>query len=284
MNLIEARSVYLAKLNDFLADEDADVVKFIKNALNRIFMGISKDFDGYIEGKRPTIKDYGTYKTLEMKIQANSDVKKDSNDKPGKWNFHYPVKDYCQGLGKIMDKKFGGDSYECVVYNHDKDLENARSSSSYDDLTSTSVYPMVGCYSTGIGGSYKNLDKNIKGTTYSVIVSVPVKTQQEFSNPFMTKQGTRFCFANDHHDEKDGSDSYSVVYDQSDGEFVITEFTEGSADRYTIIYRGSRNPQKAFVELVNTFDANTSVGTVQQLLTKNGLKVQHSWWFNPYTD
>lgn len=283
--LFEAASNYQAKLNQFLDGQSSDVQKFVKNALNGIFLGIKDDFDGYSEGKRPTIKDYGKYKVFKMMIQANSDVKKgDASDVKGKWNFHYPVKDYCSNLGKVADKKIDGDTYQCVFYNHNLDLDGTRSGSEYDNLTSQAQYPMVGCYSTGIGGSYKNLNKDVKGTTYSVIVSVPVKDAEEFKNPFMTKNGSVYTFSNDHHSSKDGKDSYTVEFDVADGEFVIREFTEGSADRFTIIYRGSRNPFKAFKALIDKFDGDTSVGEVERILTDHGLKVAHSWWFNPYTD
>ena len=281
---VSEASNYQAKLNQFLQDSDKSVQQWVKKCLNNIFLGIKKDFDGYIEGKRPTIKSYGTYKILKMNIQANSDVKKDSSDVAGKWNFHYPVKDYCTGLGKFTDKKIDGDTYQCVLYNHTGDLSNDRMSrSQHDNATDQSKYPMVGCYSTGIGGSYKNLTKDSKGTTYSIIVSIPEAGQQEFTNPFMTHQGTVYNFSNDHHSQEDGKDTYTVSYDMSDGEFDIREYTEGSADRFTVIYKG-RNHFKAFKDLVNQFDANTSVSTVEKILTDHGLRVEHSWWFNPYTD
>jgi len=285
MLLVEATSVYLAKLNQFLADEDPTVARWIKDVLNKIFVGIEKDFGGYIEGKRPTVKDFGDHRIFKMMIQAQSDVKKDSNDEPGKWNFHYPIKDYCSSMGKIVDKKIDGDQYQCVLYQNDQDLDDTTSWKEFEKKTDLAAYPAVGVYETGIGGSYKNLTKDVPGTTYSVIVSLPVSQADALPvNKFLTKSGTSYTLANDHHDEKDGSDSYTVRFDASDGEFVITKYQEGSADRYTAIYRGSRDPFRVFRGLCDIFDANTSAGQVSTFLTDNGVRLKHSWWFNPYTD
>ena len=186
-------------------------------------------------------------------------------------------------MGKIVNKKIDGDQYQCVLYQNDQDLDDA-SWKEFEKKTDLAIYPAVGVYETGIGGSYKNLTKDVPGTTYSVIVSIPMAEQEIPQNKYLSKSGNVYSLSNDHHDEADGSDTFNVTFDVSDGEFVITEYQEGSADRYTAIYRGSRDPYKVFVGLCDMFDANTSRGAVSKYLTDHGVKLKHSWWFNPYTD
>lgn len=278
IDLTEAASVYLPKLNVFLADSDKETVAYIKDVLNKIFMGIKKDYNGYIEGKRPTIKDYGKYKTFTMQIQAN-DIGKDDTAK--KWNFHYPIKDYCKGMGETFTKKINGISYDCIS-NKTLNTDDVRSGSEFEEMTDQAAFPMVGVYCTGIGGSYKNLSKDLPGNTYSVVVSVPVKDVKEFSNPFMSKRGSQYTFSND---TKDSSGrEFTVSYDMGDGEFVIREFEKGNPDTFTVLYKKSAKAFNAFKELVDQFDANTTCAQVENILAQNGVKMEHSWWFNPYTD
>ena len=281
VQLVEAPSAYAAKLNSFVSDQPSEVQNFIKSCLNAIFVGIRKDFGGYSEGKRPTIKDFGQYQTLSMTIQANNKAKSGETDNK-RWRFYYPIKDYCSQFGKIIDKKINGNSYQCVVFNHNEDLEDYRSGSEYEQLTSQAAYPMVGVYCTGANGRYKNLDKNLDGNTYSVVVSVPKANSTDFNNPYMTKSGNRYVFSND---TKDSSGyQFTLTYDMSDGEFVSRKFKEGDPDTYTCVYTTGRNSMKAFKELVDTFDKDTGLGTCSEILTKHGIRIKHSWWFNPYTD
>ena len=245
MYLREASSVYLAKLNQFLDGQDPQTVKWIKAVLNKIFLGIKNDFDGYREGKRPTIREYGTYKVFFMTIQAVSDVKAGSNDVKGKWNHHYLIKDYCSGMGKQIGKKFEGNYYDMIVNTEDFDETDMRSTEA-DALTDREKFPMVGVYCTGIGGNYKNLSKDIPGSTYSIIVSVPETEVKEYKNPFMTQSGNHFQFSNEYHEDEDGKDYFTVSFDMSDGEFTIVKSREDSADRFTIIYKRSKNTMKAF--------------------------------------
>ena len=280
--LIRESSAYSAKLSQFLDGQDNDIQRFVKDALNKIFLGIKKDFGGYIEGKRPTIKDYGKFKTLSMQIQANNALKPSDEGGRGTYKYYYPVEMYCDGMGKILNKKFNGDTYQCVLYNHNENIDDIRSGSEYDDLTSTSVYPMVGAYLTGANGRYKNLDKNVAGNTYSIIVSVPNDSYETYNNPFMTKSGNRYTFANDTHDSQ--GYEFTLTYDMSDGEFSIRKTKDDSYDTFNIVYRKSRKAHEVFNNLAETFSSVTTCADVEKALADNGIKIKHSWWFNPYYD
>lgn len=273
MLLNEAQSVYLAKLNSFLADCDKETVAFIKKCLNNIFLGIQKDFGGYVEGKRPTITNQGDHQVFSMMLQAKNPVKNGEPDNGKSWNFYDPIADYCSGLGETFSKQINSEHYSCIT---NKALNRDDRPSSTPDL---GTIPLIGVAQTGVRGKYKNIDKSIPGNTFSIIVSVPV-SDAALSNKYMTKSGDRYLFSNNY---KDAGEQFNCTFDQSDNEFVLRSFRDDSADTFNIIYSG-RNATKAFRELVDKFDGHTTMADVERILGNNKLRVKHSWWFNPYTD
>lgn len=279
VELTEAASVYAAKLNQFLDGQSKEVQQFVKAALNAIFMGIKKDYDGYIEGKRATVKDFGQYQTLSMVIQAN-DV--GAGNERGKWSFIDPVKDYCSHLGKIFKKKINGNEYTCVAILAD-DPDDTDSWSKYEKATDQAQFAMVGCDSIGTGGSYKNLSKEVYGNTYSIVVSVPDILGTTYTNPYMTQKGNVYVFANGTTSSRNDR-GYTLTFDAADQEFHLQSSEEGSYDTYHTIYKKSGKALKAFKKLVNTFNANTTEEEVHQFLKDNGVQIEHSWVFNPYYD
>ena len=299
LHKIDEASNYNSKLKDFIGNESQEVQSFIKKALNDLFLGLKKDGNGYIEGKRPTIKDYGTYKTMTMKIQTKELVGgKMYQDVSGL---------YWKSYGKYVgSSNVDGETYSCVFYDLEDNLdtENMRLSE-YGKLTDIEKRVIVGVTTVGYPHSYSNkywynkgaipsdvysgkvVDKSYRGCTYAVIVSLPKSQYFDVQNKFMTKDGNTYVFSNNYKNQS--GYTYSVSYNSGNGEFHITEYKVnqsgiGDADRFNIIYKKSRNSYKAYQELAQVFNKDTTREEVEGILKKNGVRLEHSYWFNPYTD
>lgn len=276
----EGTSVFSTKLNQFLKECHADdeTAKFVKSALNALFLGYGKDFGGYQEGKRPIIKLGQPYATMTMKFQTKE---------PTGYNFYNLNKKYFSKVrGHNHSIKIDGNSYDCVYMDIDSMDDNlSMSGSKWDELYSPAKHVIVGIDSIADTkmNTANSLDKSYGGDTFRVIVSIPqASTVNPEDNKFVSKRGNMYTFSNGY--KNSNNETYNVRYDMGSTEFSIHASTEGSADTFNILYKPSRNAQKAFERLVLDFKANTTRGDVEQLLSEYKIVLKHSYWFNPYTD
>lgn len=273
----EGTSVFSSKLDAFIKNEEKGVQDFVKKALNAIFLGFKKKYGGYQEGKRPVQRDMGSYRIFTMKLQTNESTN---------YNFYNDVDEFFKPFKLLHARvKIDGEEYEAVF----KDVDEAvgreeRSASGWADVTSPAKNILVGVATQY--GANKQIDKTSKGDTFKVIVSLPIKDAKAFpENRFATKRGNRYSLS---HDAVDGK-AWGIEFDEGDNEFSMWSRdvdAEGisSMDTFHVLYKPSRKAREAFIEIMNTFNAKTTEGQVEQILSKYGVKLKHSWWFNPYID
>ena len=276
----EGTSVFSTKLNQFLKDCNADdeTAKFVKSALNALFLGYGKEFGGYQEGKRPVIKMGEPYATMTMKFQTKE---------PTGYNFYNLNKKYFSKVrGHNHEIKIDGNSYDCVYMDINSMDDNlSMSGSKWDELYSPAKHVIVGIDSIADTkmNTANSLDKNYGGDTFRVIVSIPqVSSVNPEDNKFISKRGNSYTFSNNY--KSPSNETYNVRYDMGSTEFSIHASTEGSYDTYNILYKPSRNAQKAFDRLVQEFGANTTRQEVESILSEYKIALKHSYWFNPYVD
>ena len=273
----EGTSVFSSKLDAFIKSEENGVQDFIKKALNTLFVSYKKKYGGYQEGKRPVQRDMGSYKIFTMKFQTNN--------RTG-YNFYNDVEEFFKPLKVLQARvKIDGDEYVAVFKDVGEAVGNGEmSASGWADVTSPAKNILVGI--TTQYGAGKQIDKTSEGDTFKVIVSIPVRDAKAFSdNRFASHKGTRWFLT---HDPVDGED-WGLEFDESDNKFSIwSRNTDGegiaSADTFHITYKPNRKARDAFFELMNTFNARTTRKEVESVISRYGVKLEHSWWFNPYTD
>lgn len=276
---INEASVFNSKLNSFLikgkvSDENQ---KLIKKALNDLFLGIKKDQDGYIEGKRPTIKDEGFYSVITMKIQSNKFDKSINSfyDKVKYWDGPYD-RTYVDGKG-----------YTCIGIDLDKDgsLLNGK-----DIIIGVSEIGQPRSYANKYryqdrpedeyGGEY--IDKSHRGATYRVVVSIPNPdyVEKTYHNPCMTKlKDNVYTFTS-----KNGNETLRVNFDLNKNKVDIKCSYDGEYDTYNVIYKSSSKVVKAFEYMVDNFTSKTGSDDAKKMIEGCGVTMVHSYWFNPYTD
>lgn len=273
----EGTSVFSSKLDAFIKSEEKGVQDFIKKALNTLFVSYKKKYGGYQEGKRPVQRDMGSYKIFTMKFQTNN--------RTG-YNFYNDVEEFFKPL-KVLQARvtIDGDDYVAVFKDVDEVVgKDERSASKWADITSPAKNILVGI--TTQYGAGKQIDKTSEGDTFKVIVSLPIKDAKAFpENRFATKKGNRYSLS---HDAVDGK-AWGIEFDEGDNEFSMWSRdvdADGisSMDTFHILYKPSRKAREAFFEIMNTFNAKTTEGQVEQILSKYGIKIKHSWTFNPYID
>ena len=273
--LSESASVYKSKLHDFIKNQSDDEQKFIKQVLNNIFLGLKKDGDDYVEGKRPTIKDFGDYKQFIMKIQTKTDITENGNHEKD------IILRYCKN---IKNSQIGYDSqnyWHAITFNNGtQDKESVKIS--VDEIG----YPhsFSNRFPTAYGG--KALDKTLKGYTYEVIVTVPVSDEKNalnnISSKYLTRSKKGFQLSNGYVDS-DGK-SFVVSFENAENELSIHINTEGSADVYHIYYKSGAKARKAFFALIDIFNGRTTYGECEDFIKKQGVGIGHSYYFNPWTD
>ena len=252
----EGTSVFSSKLDAFIKSEEKGVQDFIKKVLNTLFV---------------------SYKIFTMKFQTNNHTG---------YNFYNDVAEFFKPLKVLQARvKIDGDEYVAVF----KDVDEAvgreeRSASGWADVTSPAKNILVGI--TSQYGAGKQIDKTSEGDTFKVIVSIPVRDAKAFpENRFASKSGTTYSLS---HDPVDG-ESFGVEFDEGKNEVSMWSRdvdADGisSMDTFHILCKPSRKAREAFFEIMNTFNAKTTQGQVEQILSKYGVKLKHSWWFNPYID
>lgn len=273
----EGTSVFSSKLDAFIKSEEKGVQDFIKKALNTLFVSYKKKYGGYQEGKRPVQRDMGSYKIFTMKFQTNN--------RTG-YNFYNDVAEFFKPLKVLQARvKIDGDEYVAVFKDVDEAVgKDERSASGWADVTSPAKNILVGI--TSQYGANKQIDKTSEGDTFKVIVSIPVRDAKAFpENRFASKSGTTYSLS---HDPVDGV-RFGVEFDEGKNEVSMwsTDVNAdgiSSMDTFNILYKPSRKAREAFFEIMNTFNAKTTQGQVEQILSKYGVKLKHSWWFNPYID
>ena len=98
----------------------------------------------------------------------------------------------------------------------------------------------------------------------------------------MTKSGDVYVF--DHGYKAENGETYTLTFDASDQEFHIRTHSDNSADTFNILYKKSGKALNAFKKLVGMYDNKWSRRDVETFLKDNGVSLEHSWYFNPYTD
>lgn len=273
----EGTSVFSSKLDAFIKSEEKGVQDFVKKALNTLFVSYKKKYGGYQEGKRPVQRDMGSYKIFTMKFQTNN--------RTG-YNFYNDVAEFFKPL-KVLQARvtIDGDEYVAVIKDVDEAVgKEERSASKWADITSPAKNILVGI--TSQYGAGKQIDKTSEGDTFKVVVSIPVRDVKAFpENRFASKSGTTYSLS---HDPVDGV-RFGVEFDEGKNEVSMwsTDVNAdgiSSMDTFHILYKPSRKAREAFFEIMNTFNAKTTQGQVEQILSKYGVKLKHSWWFNPYID
>ena len=122
----------------------------------------------------------------------------------------------------------------------------------------------------------------MKKLILEILSGIAAGMNAAFTNQFMSHSGGRYNFKNDV--RLSNGDDYSVSFDMGSGEFMLKTFNRDTADTFNILYNKSRNSVKAFKALVNVFGADTIMADVERLLKDNGVRIKHSWHFNPYYD
>ena len=291
---INEASNYNSKLGSFIGDESKEVQDSIKKVLNDLFLGLKKDGDGYIEGKKPTIKDYGKYKTMTMKIQTKQIVKGSGS------GYSSNIAElYWKKYGKMLGSaSLGTDSYSCVFLSlKDEGKDYDMKYSEYLNNTSPEKNVIVGIAKVGFPNSYANkyrsqkkpedvysgkyIDKSYRGNTYEVIISLPKVEDIDYeeSNKYVSVSNGRSTFYNG---VKNRNTAFDVEYNSKDGEFLIHTWDESQGrngtSAYTILYKKNRNHFKAYKDLLIMFDGNTTKGDVEKIFADNNIKIEHSWY------
>lgn len=275
--IYEGTSVFSTKLYSFIKDEDKATQDFIKKALNTLFVSYKKKYGGYQEGKRPVQRDMGSYKIFTMKFQTNS--------RTG-YNFYNDVAEFFKPL-KVLQARvtIDGDEYVAVFKDVDEAVGNGeRSASGWAEITSPARNILVGI--TTQYGAGKQIDKTSEGDTFKVIVSIPVRDAKAFSdNMFASHKGDRWFLSHD----PVGDEDWGLEFDEGENKLSIwSRDTNGegiaSADTFHILYKPSRKARDAFFELMNVFGPRTTRAEAESIISKYGVRINHSYWFNPYTD
>ena len=254
----EGTSVFSSKLDSFIKDLTSSEKKFVKDSLNKLFLGISKDGNGYIEGKRPVTRDKMNYKVMTMKIQT-----KDSFHR----NFYEVVPDYLKPLGcKTFNKSIDGVSYICISPKLSENDDIFMSSNKFGREFSLESSVVV-----GISELYGNdkVDKSGSGSAFKIVVSVPNAVQAVNNNEFVTKSGSEYIFFNDK--------EFEVTYDSGTRRFR-TSSGSGYGNTFVVLYKGSANAEKAFKELYSVYDKNTTKKDVENILSKNKVSISTSYY------
>ena len=177
---VQKKSVFEDKLKTFLADLDADEQQFVKNALNRFYLGLKNEFGGYIEGKRPTIKDLGSSKVMFWKIQSTSPTGSTGSTKPI-WYSKCPsdynlMKKFWVPLDKAIHPfALDGNSYYGISRGLEVDDKRLQSTYAMDHNFHQEQEVIVGvdCIADTKWQTSKSMDKSINGDTFRIIISVP---------------------------------------------------------------------------------------------------------------
>lgn len=200
---------------------------FIKNALNKMYLGIMKDYDGYTEGKRPIVKNMNTYTYITWKLQTKKSTGYEGLNK------------YLEATGnKAFNYTLGGDSYSCITTKFatgGKDVDTL-SYREFNKVFSIENDILVG-YTTMWMKNEKVLP-NEDGTTFRFIVSVPNATSVKIDNPYVEKDGLNYYFR---------GEGYSATYRSGERKWTVTSGS-GYNEQVTI-FKSSPKADKAFDEL-----------------------------------
>ena len=252
----EATSNFSAKLNTVIGSASKGQQDFIKKFLNSIYLGIMKEYGGYIEGKRPIVKDMKSYKYITWKMQTNQSTHYNSLHK------------FVDSMGTTTDMYIGGEQYTCMVLDQDGKVVKDDNSYSSEGGFSIEKNPFVG-YRYAWGKNEK-VDVNVAGDTFKFVVSVPNLEYIAWENPDVTKdiRRNKYVF--------NGKD-FNATYDAGEREFIIRTGKD-IMDQYNILYKKSPKAEKAFSRLYSVFTKDMDKASFESILKEYGVRYEHSWY------
>lgn len=255
LHINEGSSVFSSKLNSFLDGLDKEDIQFIKSIINAVYISLGKEFGGYIEGKRPVIKNMTGYKYMTWKMQTN---------KSTRYKFYSLMKKYMSVVkNKPFDYSIDGTRYYGVSQSVD-DAENLRPSELNSKFApDNSIF--VGVYS--VDYSNQKVDPSKEGDTFKFIVSIPTGSG-EFNNPNVEKKGQKYIFS---------GKGFSIIYDAGSKEFE-TQKGESFFSSLVTLYKPSRNSEKAFKMMYKYFTNHSTLGEMENILRDNNIRVSTSWY------
>lgn len=253
---------YGSKIKSFLKDTDEITQNFVYTVLERLHNYFETKCGGHIEGKRAIIHQFMEYKTLNLKVQTYNEC--DDYDMNIMKSIDAGLQDTYVGT-ETLNKNYYG-----VIAKIPKDMDK----SNIDRKSLYTFCPLVGL--SEVYSPRELLDRDMGGTGFNIIISVPLNNKVMPSNPLMKKKGSHYYFA---------GKNYTLEFDERDMSFTTTEYeSEDSYDTYNTIYRPNRNAYKAFLYFVKEFNKNTTIGDVEATLKKFKIQLAHSYNFNPYVD
>lgn len=250
----EGSSNFSSKLTTFLKDVPKQDQAFIKQALNFVYLGLGKEFGGYIEGKRPIIKNKNTYSYMTWKIQT-----KESTN----YAFYNIMSKYWKPTGhKPMNLEIDGIRYYAIVKDVKETPDYVPAARDFHRNFSVDTATIIGVYSA----SYKNekVDPNAPGDTFKFIVSVPNASYTLVDNPEVEKVGMKYFFRC-----KDGSAEFDAG---------SNEFCANSSSGLRSLYKASRNAEKAFQEIYQDFKKTWSIYELEGILKDNKVPLSTSYY------
>lgn len=255
LHINEGSSVFSSKLNKFLEDLDKEDIQFIKSIINSIYINLGKEYNGYIEGKRPVLKDKTGYKYMTWKMQTN---------KSTRYEFYNIMRRYMSVVqGEPFNMKIDGTSYLGVSKGIDSDEYSSPRQLKNDASPDKSIF--VGVYSAGYAN--EKVDPSKEGDTFKFIVCIPTGSSGA-DNPDVEKQGQKYIFK---------GKGYSVTYDTGSKEFEV-QHGDNWLDSLVTIYKPSRNSEKAFKEMYLMFTDHTPLGVLTKIIDKHNIRVSTSWY------
>lgn len=253
----EGSSVFSSKLNSFLKGVPQEDVKYIKSVINSVYLGLAKDFGGYIEGKRAIVKKGVGYRTMTWKMQTN---------KSTGYNFYNLLDGYFAKA--VKDKghnvSIDGHSYYGVFQdNKDEDFWNNHSNK-WIEVDKQIIVGVESVYSPG-----QKVDRSAEGDTFKFIVSIPDNTGVKFENPDVTKEGSNYYFNAKH---------YTLRYDAGRRNFTYRDDGQWGLDQYCIIYKSGAGAEKAFKILQRVFNRDMKFDEVEKILRDNKVRISTSFY------
>lgn len=247
----EGTSVFNDKLKTVMKDISKENQDFIKNALNKMYLGIMKDYDGYTEGKRPVVKNMNTYTFMTWKLQTKKKTGYDGLTK------------YIESTGnQSFSYNLGGDSYTCISDKFKKNGKEDVDYLSYREFNKAfSIESDILVGYTIMWMKNEKVLPNEEGTTFKFIVSVPNANAVKIDNPYVEKDDTNYYFR--------GKD-YVASYRQREQAWSIT--TGSGYNEQRTLYKKSPKADKALDVLYASFTDKMTRGEFENTLEKCGVK------------